>query len=71
MFSEPDRSYHGLVYTERFGPQAYIERCRSVYLRTTGSVLPALSAFMILQGVETVGCEWSATSRMAARSRSS
>lgn len=55
MFSEPDRSYHGLVYTERFGPQAYIERCRSVYLRTTGSVLPALSAFMILQGVETVG----------------
>ena len=54
MFSQPDRSYHGLVYTERFGPRAYIERCRSVYLRTTGAVLSPLSAFLILQGVETV-----------------
>lgn len=55
MFNEPDPSYHGLVYVERFGPKAYIERCRSVYLRTTGSVLPPLSAFLILQGVETIG----------------
>ena len=55
MFNEPDQSYHGLVYVERFGPTAYIERCRSVYLRTTGSVLPPLSAFLILQGVETIG----------------
>ncbi|WP_298356592.1 O-acetylhomoserine aminocarboxypropyltransferase/cysteine synthase family protein [Rhodoblastus sp.] len=54
MFSQPDRSYHGLVYTERFGPRAYIERCRSVYLRTTGAVLSPLSAFLILQGVETI-----------------
>ncbi len=54
MFNEPDRSYHGLVYTERFGACAYIERCRSVYQRTLGSVLSPFSAFLLLQGIETV-----------------
>ena len=53
MFCEPDHSYHGLVYTERFGPAAYIARCRSRYLRATGAVLAPLSAFLLLQGVET------------------
>jgi O-acetylhomoserine (thiol)-lyase len=54
-FNEPDHSYHGLVYVERFGAKAYIERCRSVYQRTTGAVLSPMSAFLILQGIETVG----------------
>ena len=54
MFSTPDESYHGMVYTDHFGPSAYVARCRSVYQRTTGSVLPAMSAFMLLQGIETV-----------------
>jgi O-acetylhomoserine (thiol)-lyase len=54
MFNEPDHSYHGLVYAERFGPTAYIERCRSVYQRTMGSVLAPMSAFLLLQGIETV-----------------
>src|ERR1700735_399598 len=54
MFSEPDASYHGLVYTEHFGPAAYIARCRSVYQRTTGAVLAPFSAFLLLQGIETV-----------------
>jgi O-acetylhomoserine (thiol)-lyase len=54
MFSEPDPSYHGLVYTEHFGPAAYIGRCRSVYQRTMGAVLSPLSAFLLLQGIETV-----------------
>ena len=54
MFSEPDPSYHGMVYTDHFGPAAYIARCRSVFLRTMGAVLPAISAFLILQGVETL-----------------
>ena len=53
MFCEPDHSYHGLVYTERFGAAAYIARCRSRYLRATGAVLAPLSAFLLLQGVET------------------
>ena len=54
MFNEPDASYHGLVYTDHFGRDAYIARCRSVYQRTTGSVLAPLSAFLLLQGIETV-----------------
>jgi O-acetylhomoserine (thiol)-lyase len=54
MFSQPDVSYHGLVYTDHFGDAAYIARCRSVYQRTTGSVLAPLSAFLLLQGIETV-----------------
>jgi O-acetylhomoserine (thiol)-lyase len=54
MLNEPDLSYHGLVYAEHFGPTAYIERCRNFCLRTTGAVLAPLSAFLLLQGVETV-----------------
>jgi O-acetylhomoserine (thiol)-lyase len=54
QFSEPDHSYHGLVYTDHFGKGAYIARCRSVYLRTGGAVLAPLSAFLLLQGIETV-----------------
>jgi O-acetylhomoserine (thiol)-lyase len=54
MFSEPDPSYHGLVYTDHFKEAAYIGRCRSVYLRATGSVLSPLSAFLLLQGIETI-----------------
>src|SRR5277367_5314027 len=34
MFCEPDDSYHGLVYADRFGPEAFIARARSVYQRT-------------------------------------
>ncbi len=53
-FCQPDHSYHGLVYTDHFGRAAYIARCRSVYLRTGGAVLSPLSAFLLLQGIETV-----------------
>ena len=51
--NEPDPSYHGLVYAEHFGPTAYIERCRNFALRTTGAALAPMSAFLLLQGVET------------------
>jgi O-acetylhomoserine (thiol)-lyase len=54
MFSQPDSSYHGLVYSEHFGRRAYIERCRSFFQRVTGSVLSPLSAFLLLQGIETL-----------------
>jgi O-acetylhomoserine (thiol)-lyase len=54
MFTQPDESYHGLVYTAHFGKAAYVARCRSLYQRTTGSVLSAFSAFLLLQGIETV-----------------
>ena len=54
MLCEPDDSYHGLVYADRFGPEAFIARARSVYQRTMGAVLAPMSAFLILQGIETV-----------------
>lgn len=52
MFCKPDASYHGLIYTERFGAAAYAARCRSVFLRTLGSALSPFSAFLLLQGIE-------------------
>jgi O-acetylhomoserine (thiol)-lyase len=54
MFTEPDPSYHGLVFTEHYGAAAFIGRCRSVYQRMMGAVLSPLSAFLLLQGIETV-----------------
>lgn len=54
MFTQPDASYHDLVYTDHFKEAAYIGRCRSVYQRTTGAVLSPLSAFLLLQGIETL-----------------
>jgi O-acetylhomoserine (thiol)-lyase len=53
-YNKPDASYHGLVYAERFGRAAYIERARSIYQRTMGSVLSPFNAFLLLQGIETV-----------------
>jgi O-acetylhomoserine (thiol)-lyase len=53
-FNTPDASYHGLIYAERFGKTAFIERARSIYQRTMGSVLSPFNAFLLLQGIETV-----------------
>ena len=54
MFTQPDESYHGLVYSEHYGAAAFIGRCRSVYQRTMGAVLAPMNAFLLLQGIETV-----------------
>ena len=54
MFTQPDHSYHGLVYTEHYGAMAFLGRCRSVYQRTLGAVLSPFNAFLLLQGIETV-----------------
>jgi len=51
---QPDPSYHGVVYSETFGPAAYISRVRVVPLRNTGAALAPHSAFLILQGIETL-----------------
>lgn len=54
MLNEPDPSYHGVVYTEAFGPAAFIGRCRVVPLRNMGAALSPFNAFLILQGIETL-----------------
>ena len=55
MLNEPDPSYHGVVYTEALGPAAYIGRCRVVPLRNTGAALSPMNAFLVMQGLETLG----------------
>ncbi|KWK82273.1 O-acetylhomoserine aminocarboxypropyltransferase/cysteine synthase family protein [Burkholderia ubonensis] len=52
--NEPDVSYHGVVYTEAFGPAAYIGRARVVPLRNMGAAISPFNAFQILQGIETL-----------------
>ena len=54
MMTQPEASYHGVVYTEALGPAAYIGRARTVPLRNTGSALSPFNAFQILQGLETL-----------------
>jgi O-acetylhomoserine (thiol)-lyase len=53
-FTEPDPSYHGLSYTQAFGPLAFILKCRIQGLRDTGAALSPFNAFLILQGIETL-----------------
>ncbi len=52
--SQPDPSYHGLVYTEHFGPAAYIAKARVQLLRDLGSCLSPFNTFLFLQGLETL-----------------
>jgi len=54
MLTEPESSYHGVVYTEALGPAAYIGRARTVPLRNTGSAMSPMNAFLILQGLATL-----------------
>ena len=54
LLNQADPSYHGVVYTEAFGPAAFIGRCRVVPLRNTGAALSPHSAFLLLQGLETL-----------------
>jgi len=54
MLTQPEESYHGVVYTEAMAEAAYIARARTVPLRNTGSALSPLSAFLILQGIQTL-----------------
>ena len=50
----PEAAYHGVVYTEALGPAAYIGRARTVPLRNTGSAISPMSAWQVMQGLETL-----------------
>ena len=65
--NEPDVSYHGVVYTEALGPAAYIGRARVVPLRNTGAAISPFNAFLILQGIETLGLRIDRITRNAAQ----
>lgn len=52
--SEPDLSYHGLVYTEAVGNAAYITKARTQLMRDLGPAISPFNAFLLLQGLETL-----------------
>ncbi len=52
--NEPDKSYHGVVYTEALGEAAYIARARVVPLRNMGAAISPFNSFLVLQGLETL-----------------
>ncbi len=52
--TEPDPSYHGVRYVERFGEMAYIIKARVQFLRDMGSCMSPFNAFLFLQGLETL-----------------
>lgn len=52
--TEPDASYHGLIYTQAFGPLAYILKTRVQLLRDVGPALSPFNSFLFLQGLETL-----------------
>ena len=50
----PDESYHGIVYTERFGKAAYITKATSQLMRDLGSIQSPQNAFLLNVGLETL-----------------
>jgi O-acetylhomoserine (thiol)-lyase len=53
-FVDPDPSYHGVSYTQAFGPLAFIIKLRVQGLRDLGPALSPFNAFLFLQGLETL-----------------
>ena len=54
QLTEPDDSYHGIVFADAVGAAAYAVRARAILLRDTGAALSPFNAFLLLQGLETL-----------------
>lgn len=52
--TEPDESYHGVIYTRDFGKAAYITKARVQLLRDIGATPSPMSAFLLNMGLETL-----------------
>jgi O-acetylhomoserine (thiol)-lyase len=52
--TEPDPSYHGVIYARDLGPMAYIVKARVQLLRDTGAAISPFNSFLLLQGLETL-----------------
>lgn len=52
--TEPDASYHGVVYSRDFGNLAYIIKARVQLLRDIGPAISPFNSFLLLQGIETL-----------------
>lgn len=53
-FTEPDDSYHGVIYTEKFGKSAFIVKARCQLMRDLGSMMSPQNAFLLNLGLETL-----------------
>ena len=54
MLTEPDESYHGVVYTQHFGKAAYIAKARTHLMRDLGAQAAPMNAFLLNLGLETL-----------------
>ena len=52
--TEPDPSYHGVIFTEAVGAAAYITKIRVTLMRDTGATISPFNSFLFLQGLETL-----------------
>ncbi len=52
--AKPDPSYHGAIFADVAGPAAFVTRIRAVILRDTGSCIAPISAWILLQSLETL-----------------
>lgn len=52
--TQPDESYHGIIYTKKFGKAAYITKATSQLMRDLGSMQSPLNAFLLNLGLETL-----------------
>lgn len=52
--TEPDESYHGVIYTQQFGKAAYIAKARCHLMRDLGAQAAPMNAFLLNLGIETV-----------------
>jgi len=54
QFTEPNASYHGVSFVDAAGPAAFVTYIRAILLRDTGAAISPLSAWILLQGLETL-----------------
>ncbi|MBQ6575313.1 MAG: O-acetylhomoserine aminocarboxypropyltransferase/cysteine synthase, partial [Lachnospiraceae bacterium] len=52
--ADPNPSYHGVSFADAVGPAAFVTYIRAILLRDTGATIAPFSAFLLLQGVETL-----------------
>ena len=63
QLTRPDPAFHRIVFTERYPQAPFVARTRTVLLRNGGATLPALSSFLLLQGLETMALRMERISR--------
>lgn len=54
MLSQPNLSYHGVIFTQECGNAAYIVKLRTTLMRDQGATISPFNSFLLLQGLETL-----------------